>query len=343
MRQSIASYQAHLTARRPLARRTIQNYTADLAPFVEYLEQRGLSSRIEDLRSFVERSDPAQVSREYRVLVRDYVAWLLEGRRIQAGRRAGAQGHQQASVLRCLAALRSFFRYCIACGLLPDAPLWQRGSATMRRFAPRPSRRIPDTVTAGEAASLVESPAAQNASALEQALALRDRALLELLYGSGLRVSEAELLDVAHLNLDESIVRVHGKGSKEREGVLGRLATEALSRYLVEGRAELSRGTSCPALFLSRRGRRLSARSIQHLVRRYATRIGLRESVHPHTLRHSYATHLLDGGADLRVVQALLGHSSPTATEVYTHISQTEARRAYLSAHPLALDESGPP
>ncbi len=149
-------------------------------------------------------------------------------------------------------------------------------------------------------------------------------------------MSEVTSLDCDHVSLESREVRVVGKGSKERVALLGKPACIALDTYLRAVRPRWKTGRSGQALFLSRYGTRLSARSVQKLVRRYAAVAGIDADVHTHTLRHSFATHLLDGGADLRVVQDLLGHSSPTTTQIYTHISSAEARRAYLAAHPRA-------
>jgi site-specific recombinase XerD len=154
---------------------------------------------------------------------------------------------------------------------------------------------------------------------------VRDRALLELLYAAGLRVSEVASLDVPEVDVRDRTVRVRGKGKKERVGVFGEPAAKALRRYLRDGRPQLASGKEA-ALFLNRFGGRLTSRSVQALVRRYATKAGLPVEVHPHLLRHSFATHLLDGGADLRVVQELLGHESPNTTQVYTHVSESKKR-----------------
>ena len=301
------------------------------------------------LRRFVERHGREQAASEYRGLVRDYVAWLLEQRRLRAGRRSGRTGHQRASVVRCLAALRSFVRYLVSEEMMPDAPIWAARSTLMRRFAPKLARRLPDTLSATEATRLVEAPGIRqqarptrpDQSDAQEALRARDRAILELLYSSGLRVSEAVGIDTGDLALDSRTVRVMGKGLKARMVPVGRPALGALEAYLAGGRPRLARvasgkATSGEPLFLNQHGGRLSARAVQDMVRRYALAAGLRDGVHPHTLRHSFATHLLDGGADLRVVQELLGHSTPSATQVYTHVSRAEARRVYLSAHPLA-------
>ena len=361
-----AEYEGHLAASRGLAPATVRNYVDDLAPFLEYLGLQNLvvagrqhmdrGPAAATVRDFVERHGSQHVASEYRKLVRDYVAWLLERRQLQAGRRTGQRGHQRASVIRCLAALRSFFRYLVEEGLVPNAPIWSSRSTLMRRFTPKAMRRLPDTMTAAEVVRLLEAPRLAPASprqtithrqsAQMDALVHRDRALLETLYSSGLRVSEAAGLDVGDLDLTARTVRVMGKGQKARMVPVGRPAVSAVRHYLRAGRPPLAaaepglgHAPSGEALFLSRRGVRLSVRAIQDLVRRHAAVAGLRDGVHPHTLRHSFATHLLDGGADLRIVQELLGHSTPSATQVYTHISQAEAQRVYLSAHPLARRE----
>ncbi len=324
----LAEYERHLSATRALSNATVRNYVTDLLPFAEYLDSQGISLGVgaRALEKFVLRNGAAGVSREYRGLVRDYVAWLLERRTVASGRAAGRRGHSRASVHRMLASLRSFIRYLVERELLPDAPIWRPGSTLMGRLTPKPTQRLPDLLSAQEAARLVESPTDLG----EDEERLRDAALLEVLYGCGLRVSEASNLDRDNVSMDERTVRVWGKGSKERQTPLGARAHAALRAYL---NAEPEH--SGP-LFLNARGNRLSARSIQRIVHAYAQLAGLRDDVHPHTLRHSYATHLLDGGADLRVVQELLGHSTPSATQVYTHVSQSEARRVYMSAHPLA-------
>ena len=323
-----AEYERQLQATRALSDATVRNYVADLQPFAEYLASQGveLGTGAEGLGAFVRRRGESGAAREYRSLVRDYVAWLLERRPVSSGRAAGRRGHSRTSVHRMLAALRSFMRYLIDRELLPDAPIWRPGSTLMRRITPKPPQRLPDLVSAQEAARLVEAPT-ELGDGEEQ---LRDAALLELLYGCGLRVSEASNLDREHVSLYNRTVRVWGKGSKQRQAPLGGSAHAALAAYL-----RAATGGDGP-LFRNARGERLSPRSLQRIVRAYAQRAGLRDDVHPHTLRHSYATHLLDGGADLRVVQELLGHSTPSATQVYTHVSQSEARRVYLAAHPLA-------
>lgn len=327
----IAGYERSLRSSRALSDATVRNYVADLAPFLQYLDEQEcpLGPDAGGLNGFVREQGDTNVSRVYRSLVRDYVAWLLERRTVGSGRAPGSRGHSRASVHRMLASLRSFMRYLIERGHLPDAPLWHARSTLMGRLTPKLERRLPDLVSVSEAARLVEAPSATGGGGN----GLRDAALLELLYGCGLRVSEAANLNRENVSLEEGTVRVWGKGSKERQTPLGAKARNALHAYL---NAESTPAGRSGPLFRNTRGGRLGARSIQRIVRSYARRSGLREDVHPHTLRHSYATHLLNGGADLRIVQELLGHSTPSATQVYTHVSQQEARRVYLAAHPLA-------
>jgi len=338
MQQLLAAYQDFLTGQRGLSPATVRNYRDDLRPFLEYLRKEGLdpSTGVEELRGFMLRQGPEKAPQEYRRLVRDYVAWLMTQRQVKAGTRIRSQGHARASVLRTMVALRVFMRYLIGRGLIPDAPLWHKGSPTMQRLVPKQEQRLPDVISSGDAASLVAAPhQAPTDSELSDRLRLRDAALLEVLYACGLRVSEASGLDTDKVDLSGRHLRVRGKGSRQRMVRLGRHAAAAVERYLKDGRPYLSRRPTL-ALFLNRYGGRLSSRSVQNIVRGYAMRAGLRPGVHPHTLRHSFATHLLDGGADLRVVQELLGHSSPVTTQVYTHVSQEAARKTYLKAHPRA-------
>lgn len=340
----LGAYQRHLTGSRGLADHTVRNYVADAGLLVDYLTAQavGITNDASNLRAFVERGAPggagarwqSHVNAEYRALMRDFVAWL------GASRRQHGRALAPASIVRCLVAVRSFMRYLIDESQAPDAPLWSPRSGLMRRFTPRVPRRLPDTLSAAEAQALVEAPTRRQSSDADGpaalALGLRDTAILELLYGGGLRVSEVTGLDLADVQPRQRSARVLGKGSKQRQVPLGGPALASVSRYLDDGRAKLRTARSGDALFLNAAGGRLSQRSVQSMVRRQARVAGVDKHVHPHTLRHSYATHLLNGGADLRIVQELLGHSTPVATQVYTHVSRGEARRVYLQAHPLA-------
>ena len=235
-------------------------------------------------------------------------------------RSAGLAG---STIARRAAALRSFFRHQTLLGARTDNPAAEVD-------LPRRARRLPRTLSAAEAERLVE--AARGTAPRD----LRDRALVELLYGAGLRVSEAVSLERAAVDLDGRLVRCVGKGSKERVVPIGRRAVEALRRYLSRGRPYLDRRHR-PELFLNARGGGLTRAGAFLILRRLAARAGLEpERIHPHLLRHSFATHLLEGGADLRSVQEMLGHADLATTELYTHVSDRRRRELYFQAHPHA-------
>ncbi len=229
-----------------------------------------------------------------------------------------ASGIAPASVRRKVSTIRSFYRWLRIEGELENDPFYGVQG-------PKTPRRLPHVLSSGDIDRLIA------AADETQPAGLRDRALMELLYAAGLRVSEVAGLDVRDVDLRQATVRVKGKGSKERVGVFGEPATVALERYLKTARPELASGKN-DALFLNRSGGRLTVRSVQTLVRKYALKAALPEEVHPHLLRHSFATHLLDGGADLRVVQELLGHESPNTTQIYTHVTENAKRRAMEDA-----------
>jgi integrase/recombinase XerC len=251
-----------------------------------------------------------------------------------------------SSVARKIASVRAFGRWMKRQGHSRVNPAEQLASPKVRR-------ELPTFLSADDAASVVEMPepgnvidrpASSEAERLRRdAVALRDRALLELLYGGGLRVAEACGLDLGQLSLDEGSARVLGKGNKERIVPLGRKAKEALGEWL-SARGALhhprTRFVDPHAVFLSTRGRRLNARAVQLLVRRYGILAVGRTDLHPHALRHTCATHMLDGGADLRVIQEMLGHASLSTTQRYTHVSVAHLLKVYDAAHPLAKSKS---
>ena len=203
---------------------------------------------------------------------------------------------------------------------------------------PRRPQPLPDILSVEEVQRLIE---AASVGTGDDPVSLRDRALLEFLYATGARVSEACGLDLPNLDLDSQLVRLLGKGNKERIVPLGSYACEALQRYLNAGRPQLQQASSgkpeLSAVFLNKRGKRLSRQSVWEVLQLCRDRAGIVKPVHPHTLRHCFATHLLEGGADVRTVQELLGHASVTTTQIYTHISQQRLRDTYLQAHPRAL------
>jgi integrase/recombinase XerD len=233
------------------------------------------------------------------------------------------QGLAPATIARRVASTRSFFRHLVLIGSVKENP-----AAELE--LPRRVRKLPRTLSPGEAERLIDAAVGTTPRAL------RDRALVELLYGAGLRVSEAVGLDCAGVDLDQRLVRTIGKGGKERVVPVGRQAVEALRGYLARGRPHLDRRHR-PELFLNAQGGALTRAGAFLILRRLAEKAGLEpERVHPHLLRHSFATHLLEGGADLRSVQEMLGHADLSTTELYTHVTDRRRREMYFQAHPHA-------
>jgi integrase/recombinase XerD len=240
--------------------------------------------------------------------------WLAELR---------AAGVAASTTARRVAAVRAFFRHQMLLGARDDNP-----AAALR--LPRRARSLPRTLSPGEAERLIDAAAGTTPRAM------RDRALVELMYGAGLRVSEATGLQRRSVDLDDRVVRALGKGSKERLVPIGRPAVDALRRYIAMGRPHLDRRNR-PELFLNARGGPLTRAGAFLILRRLAEKAGLDpQRVHPHLLRHSFATHLLEGGADLRSVQEMLGHADLSTTELYTHVSDRRRRELYFRAHPHA-------
>lgn len=281
-----------------------------LGRFLKYLDlQRGASAHTirayrRDLERFLEAAGPEPGLDD----VRGFLASEIR------------KGNAKSTASRRLAAVRSFFKFLHREGLLKANPAKLVPS-------PRQARHLPSYLNVDEAFSLVERPRGMGMPAA------RDRAILELLYSSGLRVSELAGLNVEDMNLREGLVKVRGKGKKERIVPVGGAALDAVKSYMVE--RTLERRTD-KALFLNRRGARLTDRSVRRVVSKYARALGLGGKVSPHTLRHSFATHLLHGGADLRVIQELLGHSSLSTTQKYTHMDIAHLMEVYDRAHPLA-------
>ena len=323
---NLQEYRDHLRGERSLSEYTVRNYLNDLDPFFQFMEEQGVESPTEVDRGFLRR----------------YVAWLMSSRPIQTARSQIMRGHERASVTRSLAALRSYFRYLVSRGVVPPSPMWKRGSRQSRALIPKAEKTLPRIMGKEEVVDLLTTP--DNPETKDKpkspALQIRDRAILEVLYATGLRVSELSGLDMNDVDMERRRLRTIGKGSKEREVVFGKPAQEALERYINEGRPKLG-ARRTDALFLNRFGGRLTKRSVQEMVKRYSLQ-STDTKVHPHMLRHTFATHLLDGGADLRIVQELLGHSSPATTQIYTHVSLAQSRKEYLKAHPRARVDEAP-
>lgn len=245
-------------------------------------------------------------------ILRDYMYWLMQ------------QGVARSSIANKLSAIRSFYRYLLREELIKENPLEQVTS-------PKLDKRLPIVLTTDEVTRLLEAPVTG------KPMGQRDKAILELLYASGLRVSEIVNLNLNQVDLFEKEIRVVGKGNKERVVLMGEPAAKSLSTYINDGRTKLLGGKKSTAVFINRSGQRLIERRIQKIIDHYAKVANINRKIHPHILRHTFATHMLDGGADLRVVQELLGHASLSTTQIYTHVSKSQAKKIYLAAHPLAL------
>jgi tyrosine recombinase XerC len=275
---------------------------------------RNYKADLLDFFHFLNEKKVATLDEVDRKVLRDYLSHLV------------SKGIVKASIARKLSAIRSFYRYLVREKIIETNPIKTISS-------PKLDKRLPAFLTLDEVKRLLEAPDTSTPQGL------RDRALLELLYASGLRVSELAGLELGQINLDSNEIRVWGKGSKERVVLMGLPAAESLRQYLEKGRPELIGEKRSNALFLNRYGQRFPERAVQKLLEKYAQEAGLKKRVHPHMLRHTFATHLLDGGADLRVVQELLGHERLSSTQIYTHVTKKQARKVYLAAHPLAKEK----
>lgn len=293
--KSTEAFLSHIGHARNYSPHTLRAYGRDLAEFGGYLETAGRPS------------DPSLVTR---LDVRGYLAFLHE------------RGVEKRTSARKLSTLRSFYKFLVGRKLVKSDPC-----AGVRN--PKLARVLPKFLDEGAVEKLVTAPAG------DDLFACRDRAMLELLYSSGLRVSELVLLDVRDVDLLSEVVKARGKGKKERIVPVGRPAGEAIERYLAARKRTLGFVELEPeALFLNRFGKRLTARSVAKKMEKYLAAAGLPKNASPHTLRHSFATHLLDRGADLRSVQELLGHESLATTQVYTHVTTARLKKAYDEAHP---------
>jgi len=304
LQRALRGYLDHLVVERGVADNTLKSYRRDLRRYAAFLAGRGVT-------------DPAGVDEG---TVAAFLMALREGDATHPALSAG-------SAARTVVAVRGFHKFALREGLTSVDP-----AAAVK--PPAPAKRLPKALPLADIEAILDA-----AGAPGTALALRDRALLEVLYGTGARISEAVGLDVDDLDLQQGSVLLRGKGSKERMVPVGSFATDAVSAYLVRGRPALSSvGKGNPAMFLNARGGRLSRQSAWTVLVKAAERAGVKAEVSPHTLRHSFATHLLDGGADVRVVQELLGHASVTTTQVYTLVTVDKLREVYSTAHPRARD-----
>ncbi len=289
-------YLAYLRIERAASALTVDAYAADLADYDAFLEEAGIS-------------DVNLITRDTVVA---YEADLLE------------RGYATSSIDRHVSVLKGFHRFLVREGHAKRNP-----TDTVK--LPKPPARLPDVLSVEQVSALLDAANERTPAGL------RNRALLEVLYGCGLRVSECVNLDVNDCMLDEGFLRVVGKGDKERIAPISGLGLAALIDYLNQGRAALQKPYAklTPAVFLNARGGRLTRQGIHKIVAAAGVNIGIQD-LHPHTLRHSFATHMLQGGADLRVIQEILGHADISTTQIYTHVNRAHIREEYLSAHPRA-------
>ena len=305
-RAQVERFLDHLAVERGLSPNTLAAYRNDLSRYVAFLSERG----IDDITRVGEDD------------VSGFVA-SLSATAYEPGKR-----YRASSVARALAAVRSFHRFLLMEGDTEE-------DATAGVVRPKVPRNLPRPLTVDEVARLLAAPPEGTV------VGMRDRAVLETLYGAGLRISELSGLDVDDLDLEEGSVRVVGKGDKQRVVPLGRYAVKALEQYLTRARPSLATVRSRSAVFLNQRGGRLTRHGCARILATYVQRVGITKRVTPHSLRHSFATHLLEGGADVRVVQELLGHASLATTQVYTLVTEEHLREVYFSSHPRARHAVG--
>ena len=308
MLDAIEHYIKHLVAERNASPHTVSNYRREITAFMTFAQARGVSAW--------DQVTPA--------LLRQWLASLHTA------------GYVKASVVRRVSELRAFYAYL-------RREEWVTSNPVLAISAPKLPQRLPRPLTRAEVDALLAAPDATTPQGQ------RDRAMLELLYAAGLRVSELLALDLAAVDLAQGQLRVTGKGAKERIALIGKPAIRALEIYLVDGRSRLLRGAGgddgprrrkVEAVFLNRFGQRLSVSMFTRTLGAYAAAAGIQHRVTPHMLRHSFATHLLDGGADLRSVQELLGHEQAGTTQIYTQVSQAHLKETVLGAHPRAKRDS---
>lgn len=295
----VLDFLGYLELERGLSRNTLEAYRSDLLQFGEFLAARGL--------------DPLSVGH---VELAAFVSDLAEGR-------GGRPPVAPATLQRKIACLRSFYRHLRRDQVIDHDP-------TAELHGPRRSKRLPKVLSRDEVRHLIEQPRGTSSAAL------RDRALLETMYACGLRASEAVGLNLSELDLEAGIVRARGKGSKERMIPIGTKAVDALRSYVERGRPALVGIAVEPRLFVNLRGGGLSRQGLYKIIQRHARTAGLADRMSPHTLRHTFATHLLAGGCDLRSLQEMLGHSDIATTQIYTHLSTDRLRDVYFEAHPRA-------
>ena len=300
MQEQIQQFLDYLEAEKGYSINTLAAYQNDLSQFLIFLQQLPLEQR----------------PQTWDDVTRDHiVSYILEMKERE---------YASSTIARKVAAVKSFFKFLESTGQIAVNPAKDMET-------PRAEKHLPATISAQEVDRLLEAPSGDGPAAL------RDRAMLELLYATGLRVSELVALNVSDVNLDDGTVRCLGKGKKERILPLYERARRALAQYVHEGRPKLlGEHNDEQALFLNRRGTRLTRQGLWLIIKRYVEQVGIKENVTPHTLRHSFATHMLRGGADLRAVQQMLGHANISTTQIYTQVTPDRMREVYDETHPRA-------
>ena len=291
-----------------------------LDEFIYYLSvERGLAKNtlasyrfdLEDYLSFCKKQQVKDLQQAGRNTVMAYLFQLQ------------VEGRLPSTISRHLAALKSFYRYLFREGNLQEDPVADLES-------PRPAQKLPRVLSVAEVDDLLAQPR------ISEPAGLRDKAMLELLYATGVRVTELVSLNLEHINLENGFIRCYGKGSKERIVPLGDVAVRFLGEYLARGRSKLTAGGKTDALCVNHRGNRLTRQGFWKIIKKYALMAGISRQIAPHTLRHSFATHLLENGADLRSVQEMLGHADIGTTQIYTHLTSKRVREVYDRSHPRA-------
>lgn len=303
MRHEVNSFLNHLSTEKGFSSNTIEAYRNDLSQLASFIEEQATMKDFSPKWASVDRN-----------LLISYILDLKE------------RGYASATVARKVAAIKSFSDFLVSEGVFRNDP-------TENLSSPRVGKSLPKPLSVSEIEALLNEPAKSSSTD-----AKRDRAMIELMYAGGMRVSELVSMNIGDVDLGEGFVRCFGKGSKERIIPIHAKAIQALEIYLEQARPQLIRNDEEQALFLNRRGERLTRQGFWLILKAYVKSAGITTDVSPHTLRHSFATHMLRGGADLRAVQELLGHANITSTQIYTHLTSEHVHQAYERAHPRAND-----
>ncbi|MDD4568534.1 MAG: tyrosine recombinase XerC [Tepidanaerobacteraceae bacterium] len=290
----VESFLRYLKATKTESKNTVRAYAEDLSQFLEYLKQKKLS-------------EPVLINSNH-LHIRGYLAFLRD-REIS-----------KRTIARKLSVLRSFYRYLVIEGVVEE-------NVAKLVNTPKTAKRLPLFLYPNEIECLLSVPK-------DNTLGIRDRAIMELLYATGMRVGELVLLKISDVNFGSNYIIVFGKGSKERVVFFGQKAAESIEKYLKKSRPFLLKDINCDSLFLNKNGTGISARSIRRMVNKYVKLAALNDNISPHTLRHTFATHMLNNGADLKTVQELLGHTSLSTTQIYTHVTKERLKEVYDSAFP---------